>query len=78
MVLLGQNQHGQWKHDPHLIRKKIVLGLSIGGVVLIALLIFLLIYLVVLNPPKPPKLSIPKEEAENETNSQKNEFFGCR
>ena len=53
MALLGQNGHGQWQHDPQLVRKRTIIGIAVGGTLALAILIFVLVYFVVLAPPKP-------------------------
>ena len=53
MTLLGKNGHGQWKHDPQIVRKRVIIGLILGGVLVLAALTFVLDYFVVLSPPKP-------------------------
>lgn len=51
MTLLGQNGHGQWKHDPQLARRRTIIGITVGGTIVLAALMFVLVYFVIISPP---------------------------
>lgn len=65
MALLGQNGHGQWQHDPQLVRKRTIIGITVGGTLALAVIIFVLVYFVVLAPPKRTYQSEEEESLEN-------------
>lgn len=69
MALLGQNGHGQWQHDPQLVRKRTIIGITVGGTLALAVLIFVLVYFVVLAPPK--------HTYQQEEESLENNHFAC-
>ena len=69
MTLLGQNGHGQWKHDPDRVRRQTIIGVVVGGTIVLAVLIFVLVYFVVISPPKP--------DIDNEDSLQSIDNFTC-
>lgn len=66
MALLGQNGHGQWQHDPQLVQRRTIIGITVGGTLALAVLIFVLVYFVVISPPKPPSDESKDESLEND------------
>lgn len=69
MALLGQNGHGTWQHDPELVRRRTIIGVVVGGTIALAVLIFVLVYFVVLSPPK--------SDIDNENSLQHVDSFIC-
>ena len=50
--MLGQNQTGQWQYDPALVRRRAILGITIGGLCMLLVITFVLLYFLVLKPPQ--------------------------